>query len=275
MFVNSWMLETKLSSSRMKISSHTHLLPTISVKVLELQSRLQESEKLRSNIGLLLYPTSWNNHDNNPENSERRVKFVQEYVDIIRDCFDYGLSVAILKGMNALSPEDKLIGTIDVYWMVEDGGLTALLPHLLRKSAQWKRTKLRFFTKSTGAPQEGGVSQEILRLHRLLKKFRIRFKEIKLIEGLDEPLSAQTVQDYNNLNVGESPDQPRTFKYLKLGEKIGQESSMSQLVIISLPIPEESVPAPVYMSWLHSLTKRTPRALLIRGNNETVLTHLS
>lgn len=39
-----------------------------------------------------------------------------------------------------------MAGTIDVWWIVHDGGLLMLLPFLLRKHKTWKNTKLRLFT---------------------------------------------------------------------------------------------------------------------------------
>jgi len=240
--------------------------------------------KLRPNIVFFVFPNSWQKKLNDasetseqPQTSEQKPNFVEDFVDVIRDCFDYGLSVGLVKGIDDLVPDEKLTGNIDVYWLNEDGGLTALLPHLLRKSRQFKRTKLRFFTRANPrvTPKEGEISQELLRMHRLLKKFRIRFAEIKLIKGLEEPPSQQTIREYQDLNIGESPDQPRTRRYLRLSERITQESCLAQLVVISLPIPEQGLPAPVYMSWLHFMTKGVPRCVLVRGNNETVLTHLS
>lgn len=39
----------------------------------------------------------------------------------------------------------KMRGTIDVWWIVHDGGLLLLLPYLLRQHKAWKNCKLRVF----------------------------------------------------------------------------------------------------------------------------------
>ena len=36
-------------------------------------------------------------------------------------------------------------GTIDVWWLYDDGGLTLLLPYLLTQRNQWSECKLRIF----------------------------------------------------------------------------------------------------------------------------------
>ncbi|KAH8019303.1 hypothetical protein HPB51_018815 [Rhipicephalus microplus] len=41
---------------------------------------------------------------------------------------------------------EKLHGTIDVWWIVHDGGLLMLLPFLLKQHKVWKNCKLRIFT---------------------------------------------------------------------------------------------------------------------------------
>jgi potassium/chloride transporter 4/5/6 len=37
-------------------------------------------------------------------------------------------------------------GTIDVWWIVHDGGLLMLLPFLLKQHRTWKNCKLRIFS---------------------------------------------------------------------------------------------------------------------------------
>lgn len=36
-------------------------------------------------------------------------------------------------------------GTIDVWWLYDDGGLTILLPYILSLRSQWSRCKIRIF----------------------------------------------------------------------------------------------------------------------------------
>ena len=47
-------------------------------------------------------------------------------------------------------------GTIDVYWLSDDGGLSILIPYLLSQSKFWSNTKLRVF-----AYGKAGVSDDL------------------------------------------------------------------------------------------------------------------
>ena len=39
-----------------------------------------------------------------------------------------------------------MVGNIDIWWIVHDGGLLMLLPFLLKQSRTWKGCKMRIFT---------------------------------------------------------------------------------------------------------------------------------
>ena len=40
-------------------------------------------------------------------------------------------------------------GTIDIYWLYDDGGLSLLFPYLLSQDSKWSRSRLRIFTASS------------------------------------------------------------------------------------------------------------------------------
>lgn len=40
----------------------------------------------------------------------------------------------------------QLSGTIDIWWIVHDGGILMLIPFLLKQHRTWKNCKLRIFT---------------------------------------------------------------------------------------------------------------------------------
>lgn len=45
--------------------------------------------------------------------------------------------------------EKRPKGTIDVWWLFDDGGLTILLPYLISSRANWANNKLRIFALSS------------------------------------------------------------------------------------------------------------------------------
>lgn len=56
------------------------------------------------------------------------------------------MCLLVPKGLR-MFPEigDQLTGTIDVWWIIHDGGLLILLPFLLRQHKVWRGCKMRVF----------------------------------------------------------------------------------------------------------------------------------
>lgn len=69
----------------------------------------------------------------------------------------------------------------------------------------------------------------------------------------------------------------KTNFYLRIAELVRENSRHSTLVIMTLPMPkkDESLPYGIYMSWLDITTRNMPPFLLLRGNQESVLTFYS
>lgn len=44
--------------------------------------------------------------------------------------------------------EKRPKGTIDVWWLFDDGGLTMLLPYIISTRANWANNKIRIFALS-------------------------------------------------------------------------------------------------------------------------------
>jgi len=53
----------------------------------------------------------------------------------------------IIRSINQFQRKQKK-GTIDVWWLYDDGGLTMLIPYILTTRSQWKHCTLRVFTLS-------------------------------------------------------------------------------------------------------------------------------
>ena len=66
------------------------------------------------------------------------------------------------------------------------------------------------------------------------------------------------------------------FRHLRLAELLRHYSSESEMVVMTLPLPRRGHTSPaLYMAWLDIMTKNLPPILLIRGNQEPVLTFYS
>ncbi|XP_075933844.1 solute carrier family 12 member 1 isoform X2 [Anarhichas minor] len=191
-------------------------------------------------------------------------------------------------------------GTIDVWWLFDDGGLTLLLPYILTTRKKWKDSKLRIFI----AGQPGRCEQDKQEMKSLLEKFRINCTDINVIDNIHVQPSADSFKKLEDmiepfcLHEGSKDtaqaeamrkEQPwkitdeelstfeeKTNLQVRLNEVLQENSKSANLIIVSMPIArKESVSDFLYMAWLDILTKDLPPTLLIRGNHKSVLTFYS
>ena len=98
------------------------------------------------------------------------------------------MAVLVSRGINWYpSNEDKARGSIDVWWIVHDGGLLMLLPFLLRQNKVWKRCSLRIFSVAQ-------IDDNSIQMKKDLEAFLYELRisaEVKIIEMPD-----QTISDY-------------------------------------------------------------------------------
>ncbi|XP_028984649.1 solute carrier family 12 member 1 isoform X2 [Betta splendens] len=191
-------------------------------------------------------------------------------------------------------------GTIDVWWLFDDGGLTLLLPYILTTRRKWKDCKLRVFI--AGQPERSDLDKEEMK--SLLNKFRFAYSELKVIDDIHVKPNPESVRRFDEmiapfrLHEGskdtaqaeamerEQPDkitdkelnlfEDKTSLQIRLNEVLQEHSKSANLIIVSMPIArKDSVSDYLYMAWLEILTTNLPPTLLIRGNHKSVLTFYS
>ncbi|KAL4227262.1 hypothetical protein ACF0H5_012708 [Mactra antiquata] len=188
---------------------------------------------------------------------------------------------------------NKHYGTIDVWWLYDDGGLTLLLPYILHQRKQWKNAKLRVFCLGT---KKGDVKEDQTRMASLLSKFRIEYSELTVVTEINKKPQLSTYREFESLvhqwrvKPGEFQEEfpwkisdadlvehkAKTYRHLRLRERLLEHSKDASLIVMTLPVPRKtSCPAGLYMGWLEILTKGLPPTLLLRGNQESVLTYYS
>jgi len=164
---------------------------------------------------------------------------------------------------------------IDVWWMIDDGGLCMLIPYIMKLHKFWNRCKLRMLMVA----EPDDVTSDISTMKNLIHQFRLPYEGPRIVPARKEPYP-QTVERYEKLAGTSLKDTPRPFvvkKWLILSELLFEYSRYSGLNVVTLPIPTKSMKPRAYMALLHMLTDqdRLPPTLIMRGNGESTLTFYS
>ncbi|RVE65488.1 hypothetical protein OJAV_G00116990 [Oryzias javanicus] len=191
-------------------------------------------------------------------------------------------------------------GTVDVWWLFDDGGLTLLIPYLLTNKKRWKDCKIRVFIGG----KINRIDHDRRAMATLLSKFRIDFSDITVLGDINTKPKKEHVaafeemiepyrlkEDNMELEAAEmlKNSEPwritdnelelyraKTNRQIRLNELLKEHSSTANLIVISLPLARKgAVSSALYMAWLEVLSKDLPPVLLVRGNHQSVLTFYS
>jgi len=180
----------------------------------------------------------------------------------------------------------KANGTIDVWWLYDDGGLTLLLPYLLSTRSHWADCKLRIFTL---ANRRDELDMEQRSMANLLAKFRIDYDDVIVIPDAMRPPKDATKAEFNSLieNFKSTHNEDgcsitdaelhnqkdKTIRHMRLREMVLENSSDASFIIMTLELPRKNhVSAPLYLAWLDFISKGLPPFMFVRGNQSSVLT---
>ncbi|XP_018323226.1 bumetanide-sensitive sodium-(potassium)-chloride cotransporter isoform X2 [Agrilus planipennis] len=181
-------------------------------------------------------------------------------------------------------------GTIDVWWLYDDGGLTLLLPYIMRTRRNWSTCTLRVFTL---ANKRNELEVEQRNMASMLAKFRIDYSDLQIVPDITNKPTESTQQFFDSLiadfrESNKNPDaatisdsellsmKEKTNRHLRLRELLLEHSHDASFIVMTLPVPRKNViSAPLYLAWLELLTKDMPPFLLVRGNQTSVLTFYS
>ncbi|XP_042428389.1 cation-chloride cotransporter 1-like isoform X1 [Zingiber officinale] len=252
---------------------------------------------LKPNIVVMRYPEIWRR--------ENLTEIPSTFVSIINDCIIANKAVVIVKGLDEWPGEyQKQYGTIDLYWIVKDGGLMLLLSQLLLTKESFESCKIQVFCiaeedteaeelkadvkkflydlrlqaevivitmKSWEAQIEGGVQQDdsteaFTSAQRRIAAYLAEMKETARKQGT--PLMASGKQ----VVVNEQQVDKFLYTTLKLNSTILRYSRMAAVVLVSLPPPPLNHPSYFYMEYMDLLVENVPRMLIVRGYRRDVVT---
>ncbi|KAL1364050.1 hypothetical protein HN51_012219 [Arachis hypogaea] len=249
---------------------------------------------LKPNIVVMRYPEIWRR--------ENLTEIPKTFVGIINDCIVANKAVVIVKGLDEWPNEyQKQYGTIDLYWIVRDGGLMLLLSQLLLTKDSFESCKIQVFCIA-----EEDADAEVLKadVRKFLYDLRMQ-AEVFVIpissqenggSPQDESHDAfkgaqQRIDDYLNKMkaaakkdgtplmadgkravVNEQQVEKFLFTTLKLNSIMLRYSRMAAVVLVSLPPPPLNHPAYFYMEYMDMLLENIPRILIVRGYRRDVVT---
>ncbi|XP_068609282.1 solute carrier family 12 member 2 [Brachionichthys hirsutus] len=191
-------------------------------------------------------------------------------------------------------------GTVDVWWLFDDGGLTLLIPYLLTNKKRWKDCKIRVFIGG----KINRIDHDRRTMATLLSKFRIDFSDITVLgdintkpkkehtsafEEMIEPyrlkeddMEQEAAERLKNSEPWRITDnelelyRAKSNRQVRLNELLKEHSSTANLIVMSLPLARKgAVSSALYMAWLEVLSKELPPIILVRGNHQSVLTFYS
>lgn len=250
--------------------------------------------------------TSWN-YDWK-EDSEGSAAFVNQ----LKGAVAAKLAIIIFKQSQedqratVIGNDVRLTGTIDVWWVVHDGGVLLLIPYLLTLHKVYSGCKLRVFAVATGSKDSLANVQELTQ--KFLEKIRIdaeiiavnvdfadsQFPHhsitensratdsnesgIELSESGSEPLALGDVTDLlkkrsdsaRDLVAGEGSNAMNFAVALNL--QIKALSADADLVVTNLPISLSHCSPDDFMNVTSTITKDIKACALIRGTGDEVVT---
>lgn len=166
---------------------------------------------MKPNTVLFGWPDSW-----------RKKESWRLLIKTIRIVQRKEMALLVARGINWFpSNIDKPRGSIDVWWIVHDGGLLMLLPFLLRQHKVWRRCSLRIFTVAQ-------IDDNSIQMKKDLEAFLYQLRleaEVHVIEMPDEEISEYT---YERTLIME-----QRFEMLKQMKLTNRDKSMEIQSVVS------------------------------------------
>uniref|UniRef100_A0A3Q3MVP3 Solute carrier family 12 member 7b n=1 Tax=Mastacembelus armatus TaxID=205130 RepID=A0A3Q3MVP3_9TELE len=139
---------------------------------------------MKHNTVLMAWPGTWR-QSNDPVSW-------RNFIETVRETTAAHQALLVAKNIDSFpTNQDRLgEGTIDVWWVVHDGGMLMLLPFLLRQHKVWRKCKMRIFTVAQ-------MDDNSIQMKKDLQMFLYHLRldaEVEVVEMHDSDISAFTYE---------------------------------------------------------------------------------
>uniref|UniRef100_A0A673W3U8 Solute carrier family 12 member 7-like n=1 Tax=Salmo trutta TaxID=8032 RepID=A0A673W3U8_SALTR len=134
---------------------------------------------MKHNTVLMAWPGTWK-QSNDPVSWKNFIDHTKTVLTLAQDVYSSSF----------LPVPSTETGTIDVWWVVHDGGLLMLLPFLLRQHKVWRKCKMRIFTVAN-------MDDNSIQMKKDLQMFLYHLRldaEVEVVEMHDSDISAFTYE---------------------------------------------------------------------------------
>ncbi|XP_060725644.1 solute carrier family 12 member 7 isoform X1 [Tachysurus vachellii] len=138
---------------------------------------------MKHNTVLMAWPGSWK-QSNDPLSWKN-------FIETVRETTAAHQALLVAKNVDNFPQQERLReGTIDVWWVVHDGGMLMLLPFLLRQHKVWRKCKMRIFTVAQ-------MDDNSIQMKKDLQMFLYHLRldaEVEVVEMHESDISAFTYE---------------------------------------------------------------------------------
>ncbi|XP_007256977.3 solute carrier family 12 member 7 isoform X4 [Astyanax mexicanus] len=138
---------------------------------------------MKHNSVLMAWPGSWK-QSNDPLSWKN-------FIETVRETTAAHQALLVAKNVDSFPHQERLgEGTIDVWWIVHDGGMLMLLPFLLRQHKVWRKCKMRIFTVAQ-------MDDNSIQMKKDLQMFLYHLRldaEVEVVEMHESDISAFTYE---------------------------------------------------------------------------------
>ncbi|KAJ0059988.1 hypothetical protein NL108_017742, partial [Boleophthalmus pectinirostris] len=139
---------------------------------------------MKHNTVLMAWPGTWK-QANDPQSWKN-------FIETIRETTATHHALLVAKNVDSFPTNQERLGegTIDVWWVVHDGGMLMLLPFLLRQHKVWRKCKMRIFTVAQ-------LDDNSIQMKKDLQMFLYHLRldaEVEVVEMHDNDISAFTYE---------------------------------------------------------------------------------